>query len=338
MQLPGFLQRSLAARLAASGEVTLSHKRIFLLPSKAGWGFIVLLLLVFLLAVNFQNSMAYALCFWLACLFVAIILRTFSSLRGVQVRVVACQPCFAGDVAECQLHLRRSHSGRATRVETGWNQTDMTAAELLDESESQVSVYWQTRKRGHYHPGRLRLQSRYPSGLITAWTWIDFDWQGIAYPKPFSRGAQPLQASSGKSTSASAHTADTEFSHLRPYQPGDSLKRIHWPAYAREGELMSRHFGTPSQEPDWLSWEQFSGHEAETRLSLLCAEVLRLSTENRIFGLRLPGKVIDKAQGEGHRQHCLEALALFEADTSSDEPSAAPASSVWHGNTPAGGV
>jgi hypothetical protein len=32
------------------------------------------------------------------------------------------------------------------------------------------------------------------------------------------------------------------------------------------------------------------------------------------FGLRLPGKTVDMANGDAQREHCLEALARFETE------------------------
>jgi hypothetical protein len=51
---------------------------------------------------------------------------------------------------------------------------------------------------------------------------------------------RPLRRGSDMATDAGPSGGD-EFEGLRPYQPGDRLTRLHWPALARD-ELMSRHF------------------------------------------------------------------------------------------------
>jgi uncharacterized protein (DUF58 family) len=39
--------------------------------------------------------------------------------------------------------------------------------------------------------------------------------------------------------------------------------------------------------------------------------ILQACSHNIVFGLKLPGKVIDPNRGEAHRQKCLKALALY---------------------------
>jgi uncharacterized protein (DUF58 family) len=43
----------------------------------------------------------------------------------------------------------------------------------------------------------------------------------------------------------SASVAGDDLSSLRPYEPGDHLNRLHWPALARTGELVVRDFTAP---------------------------------------------------------------------------------------------
>ena len=62
----------------------------------------------------------------------------------------------------------------------------------------------------------------------------------------------------------------------------------------------------------WLDFDSLGG-DSETRLSLLCHWVLQLSQRQQAFGLQLPGQVIAPDYGEGHRDACLRALALFGA-------------------------
>ena len=49
----------------------------------------------------------------------------------------------------------------------------------------------------------------------------------------------------------------------------------------------------------------------EVCLSHLCRKVLEFHQEQRQFGLKLPGKVIEPGKGEAHQARCLQALALF---------------------------
>nr|MBP8236720.1 DUF58 domain-containing protein [Pseudomonas sp.] len=70
-------QRWLARRIPAASSVTLNQRRIFIVPSATGGAFALVLLLMLLAAINYQNSLAYGLTFLLMSLFIIAILHTY---------------------------------------------------------------------------------------------------------------------------------------------------------------------------------------------------------------------------------------------------------------------
>jgi uncharacterized protein (DUF58 family) len=63
----------------------------------------------------------------------------------------------------------------------------------------------------------------------------------------------------------------------------------------------------------WLDWNGLpDAAGVETRLSILTHQVLAAEDANVAYGLRLPGRELEPALGEGHRDACLKALALFD--------------------------
>ena len=58
-------QRWIDRRVRVDSECRLDHRRLFIFPSKAGFGFIVLAAATWLLATNFENNLAFMLCFCL---------------------------------------------------------------------------------------------------------------------------------------------------------------------------------------------------------------------------------------------------------------------------------
>ncbi|MEK9766735.1 MAG: DUF58 domain-containing protein, partial [Thalassolituus sp.] len=55
----------LRRRIPPVTALALSHRNVFILPSAAGWVFSALLIAMLLTAINYQNSLVYALTFWL---------------------------------------------------------------------------------------------------------------------------------------------------------------------------------------------------------------------------------------------------------------------------------
>ncbi|MEN8214593.1 MAG: DUF58 domain-containing protein, partial [Pseudomonadota bacterium] len=102
-----------------------------------------------------------------------------------------------------------------------------------------------------------------------------------------------------------------EFVGLRRYRAGDALKQINWKAYAREQGLHTNLFVASGSRETWLEWDSLPGLDVEQRLSALCRGVVDAGKLQHSYGLKLPGIEISPSTGEGHRQQCLEALALF---------------------------
>ena len=55
--------------------------------------------------------------------------------------------------------------------------------------------------------------------------------------------------------------------------------------------------------------------DIEQRLSILTRWIIDADTTREDWGLRLPGQSFPPAHGDANRRQCLEALALFEADS-----------------------
>ena len=58
-------RRWIDRRTRVESECRLDHRRLYILPSKAGFGFLVLVVALWLLATNFENNLIFMLCFLL---------------------------------------------------------------------------------------------------------------------------------------------------------------------------------------------------------------------------------------------------------------------------------
>ena len=66
-----------------------------------------------------------------------------------------------------------------------------------------------------------------------------------------------------------------DFYGLQEYQSGDSIKHIHWKAFAKGLGVFSKQYGgEQSSEEIWLDYDYAPGHNIEERLSQLCRWVI----------------------------------------------------------------
>ena len=99
---------------------------------------------------------------------------------------------------------------------------------------------------------------------------------------------------------------------LRAYRAGDPPRQIAWKALARGQDLLTKDFSATASSELWLDWDDARAADVEARLAILAHWVLQADGYGQAYGLRLPGVRIPADRGEGHRAHCLQALALFE--------------------------
>lgn len=310
--LKPYWNRWLSRRIPPAASVRLNQRRIFIIPSQVGLAFMVALLLMLLAAINYQNSLAYALTFLLSSVFVVAILHTYRNLAGLILKAGAAPAVFAGEPATFRVRLESSARAHQA-VSLGWPPVDLQTLDVPATGQVECQLNLPTTQRGWLRPGRLRVESRFPLGILVAWSWVDLDQQVLVYPRPLA-GDLPLSAGTSddqEEEGSRAHGQGVDdYQGLKSYQPGDSKRRLHWKAYSRGQGLLVKDFASITGRDLYLDFESLGG-DVETRLSLLCHWVLQLSERQQPFALSLPGQVLAANTGELHRDACLRALALF---------------------------
>lgn len=304
----GWLRR----RIPPARQIRLDHRRIFIIPSRAGGAFLLLLTVMLVGAINYQNSLVYGLTFALLGLFWVALHHTYRNLAGVQLKATGGRAVFAGEQAPLGMVLvseRREH--QALRL--SWPQVVTHTVDVPAGSEQALTLYHPTSRRGWLALERLRIETRFPLGWFQAWSLIDLDWQVLVYPKPIQRALPRGSAPDGAEHDQEQALIEgvDDFQGLRAYQPGDSRRRLDWRAWSRGQGLHSKVFAEPQQQSLWLDLASAPGRDLEERLGVMTGWVLALDNARRPYGLILPGQRIEPVLGEGHRERCLRALALF---------------------------
>ncbi len=296
-------------RSAASLALPLPQRRLFLLPTRFGLGWAVLVVVLLLFGINYQNTLAYILAFWLFSLGVVVLLRTWRNLLGVRVALRLPEEVFAGGEARLGLVVE----GRRPRTALEFHAEGASLRLDLLEGRGEGVLALGAPRRGIQALPLLRIETRWPLGLVRALAWLDVADEILVYPRPLD-DEESLHRLSGPGLEAS------DFAGLRRAEPGDSLARLAWKQWSRTGVLATKAFSVPPRQQLWLDYDACKG-DAERRLSVLCARVLAHHQAGDRYGLRLPGMTL--AQGEGARQRrlALAALARFRSPAPGEMPS-----------------
>lgn len=298
-------------RLPRQRSVTLNQRRIFIFPSMQGLYFLLLLLVMLVAAINYQNNMVFGLVFLLGSLFVVSILHTYANLSGLTIKAIRASSVFAGDDIEFELSVSRNNQRHYFDVLLHWPDSEIISVTLDKQEEQLVYLHQQSQKRGLFLAERLCVETFYPIGLLRAWTWLSLDVEAIVYPRPLKGQLAANKQSDSEEGDVVPVAGSDDFYQFNEYRPGDSLKHVFWKSYAKGQPLQTKQFAAYRESSLWLDWDSVSG-DSEQRLSTLCYWVLKLDERDDVYGLSAPGVCIQPGHGEQHRQSVLTALALFQ--------------------------
>jgi uncharacterized protein (DUF58 family) len=314
-------------RVAEEREVRLDRRRLYILPTRGGLGFAVLLLAMLLTSLNYNISLGFGLTFLLTGIGMACMWTAYRNLLDLSVTAdpgATAREAFAGQDAAFALRLSNADTQARIGIEARVPAMPgaVGASVTLDAaSDGTLTLLVPAERRGWLRLSRVTLSSHFPFGLFRVWGYADLGLSVLIFPAP-EPAAPPLPPMAaldqGEDGDPRGRTTDEGIDQLRKYRSGDPLHRIAWKHSARTGRWMSRAGEPPARPMRWLDWHALPpGMPAEARLSRLCAWLLAIGDEAEV-GLRLPGVEIRPGHGASHRRACLEALALWRTPRNGD--------------------
>ncbi|GMR07885.1 MAG: DUF58 domain-containing protein [Gammaproteobacteria bacterium] len=301
--------------------VTLDRHRIFILPTREGLMFALILLAMLLSAINYNNSMAYLLTFLLGGMGMVAMLYTFRNMSRLVFHGRNADPVFAGEAAHFPVlidnvtELSRYSLG-LVRSQKKTSLASEIYTDIHSNDSQQLILDLPTHQRGEQAYGRFVVSTRYPLGLFRAWSYLDLANTCIVYPSPAGRQPLPPREPMSEQGVSDRGNGTEDFRSLRNYVPQDSPRHVHWKAAARSDVLLTKQFGGEKAGYFWLDWSLLDDPDTDARLSILCRWVLDAEELGMPYGLRLPGNEIAPERGDKHMHRCLTALALYAGPAS----------------------
>lgn len=291
----------------------LTQRNIYILPAPQSVGFLLVVLLLWLVGTNYENNLVLALSYLLMAVFVSSIFATHGNLSGLSVSVAGCGQAFAGQ--PMVVHLKINNAGKSARLRLhfDWADAETLVADVPAQTEMNLDISLPTKQRGWLRPGRLKIESSYPLGIVRAWTLPKLSAPALVFPEPIEDSADVGSGSEGMEGQAHKRGID-DFGGLDHWQPGIPMQRIAWKQYSAGRGLLEKKFEAHTSNPEWLDWESYPHLGAEQRLSALCAQALEMERLDQHYGLRIPGILVAPAQGEAHLVRVLTALACYQSD------------------------
>lgn len=315
------------ARSPRRDQLTLTQRTVYILPSRGGLGYGVVVTVLLLAAINEQLNLAYALAFLLGGVGLSAMWLTHANLRGLTLSLGSIASVHAGQSLSLPVRLdasrlSRGRFGLSLRA-IGENDDTLPSAvqgEVASGHQDTVLVPLAAAQRGWLDLPRLRIDTTYPLGLFRAWAYWRARQRVLVWPA-LDPQAPPLPdsaADGGSRAAAAARPVDMP-DGLRPWRRGDTLRNVAWKKSATRLASglapVSREASLRSHQECWIEWDQAQGLSQEARLSRLASWLVmaeqRAQDLGQPYGLRLPGRTLPPAHGPQHLQQCLDLLATW---------------------------
>lgn len=289
-----------------------------IVPTAAGIGYLLMLLILMLVAVNYSNNLIFTLCFLMTATMLLSVWLSIRNLWGFRATHVRVRPVHAGQDLAFEIALNE-HSGQHhlyLTLSSQHKQRSKTTLQPFYHLRSGQPFEWvyqqPTQQRGLHNPQRLNVDTVWPLGLFKLSRPLIELPETLVYPQAKSAQSIP-ETTCGQA--AHAHTEAEELAGLRAYQPGDNPRRINWRSLSKGQNLQVKEFDGAAGDPAiWLRWQDLHAIGYEARIRTLCHHILECQKRGQEFGLLLPGIELPPKRGGQHISTCLKQLALLPGE------------------------
>lgn len=301
--------------------VGLTWKLIRIRPTRLGWYLLVISLLLWIMAVNYQANIVYILVFWLLGIMLINAIFTINQLLGLNIDIdtqqteyFSNQPIqltiYAYSRKEKSRWLWLRFEPKESTLPTNWQQWIIRA-----QTPNHITCSLPAQKRGRLVLPPLRCISTAPLGLLQVESLWQDDCDIVIFPAPiphdFSQFSHLSQQPNQQHKISISDSSD-EIAYLQEHQLGQPIQNIAWKSSAKLGKLLDKRFQQPNHAPktDYISFRDYpTSLHIDQVAGYLCYRILQAEQACQSYVLELPNQTITPCNNQ--RQVCLTALGLW---------------------------
>jgi len=295
-------------------EFTVGRRELYILPTRIGWYYALILIALFGIAIKFDNQAAFMMLFILIAVALIAMVYTHNNVIGISLQAQPSKAVFQGEPALFPVTLHNSSGKERHAVWLICGGFQRLCA-LKPGGVEVIDVILPTTQRGYMNCDPISVSSQFPIGVFFCWTkrFIS-EKRCLIYPQPLNLIAFPQDGSNeGKQqANASVRIGAEDFAGMKNYQEGDRVRDIHWPSLAKTNKLVSIQYENHSNSSLNISWFSLPDNMAiEDRLSQLCFWIIEAEKNDIRYQLEMPNHTIEFDKGLTHFHDCLRVLALW---------------------------
>jgi len=322
----------------------MKREKIRVLPTGLWLIFGPVLVCMWLAAVNYSNNLVYAILYLVGALCFVSTFHSWRNLASVSVDHIRIHSGFAGKDISVEIYLnatrsvyglafaqlgeerytlpRQSLASKLYRIFLAPFGIELPLRPALLQLRGGGSVrvaagdsccaetVFPAARRGMYRFDTLLVRSSFPFGLF--WASYSVPVGAIYYIYPQAKGTElwPELRPAGDNGSPYSTRPGDDFSGVRAYSPGESLRHIDWKAYARGRPLSVKQFTGGDGQELWLDAAEMAKLPLEERLSQLALWIVNAEKAEVPYALKLGRTTVPIGLGPEQCRRSLETLAV----------------------------
>lgn len=304
------LQAFFARRSPKDDEVSLGLNNVYVFFSRQGALFGLLLLVTFVMGVNYGNNLVLGLCFYLFGIWLVAVFYTFVQVSSLKLKLIKTHLSQAGEMGfvDVEIDIKSGQPSRQIVLQFEGGEL-FTVSSVSAPTTVRLSV--PTHQRGRMTLPKLTVHTVYPLGILKAWSYIYFKSPMYVYPKlmPFEWQHSFAHESESEQMGVMGKMGQDDFDRLDGYRAGENLSRVSWGHVARGAGMLTKHFADHVGVYRQVAYADMPSVHHEQKLSQM-AFVLHAMQEGELaFYFVLPNEPAVFGEGRAFVQECLLKLA-----------------------------
>lgn len=289
----------------------LTSSNVYILPSKFGWIYGLVLLTFFTGAINYQISTVFLMTFLLAIIGLISAWEAQGNLKGLSIQLISIGDTQQGKPAQITLLIQPGDKVRFA-LEFQLDKQPKTRLEKIPLEGIQFILPIETIARGCFTLPPIVISSVFPFGIFQVWGYAFFEERYYVYPPPLFTDLWPLQLTNQQNKKMDI-TGDNEFYDLKQVEnPWSQPNRIAWKIAAKGQGWYVKTMNT-SEGDYWLfKLNDLPMGDLEKKLQNLSYWLHTAEEKGHIYALELKHLATPMGNGEQQLLYCLRQLAIYQ--------------------------
>ena len=168
----------------------LNNRRVYILPTKQGLVFALLLFAMLLGSINYNNNLGYILTFLLASLTVVTIFMTYRNMLFLRIGPATSTPVFAGKHSTIPVQIDNQQYSSRFAIEYHLPKATPVICDIPANADSTIQLPVTFAHRGIQALPRFVIETTFPLGLFRAWSHVELQQSVLVYPLLFTRNPE----------------------------------------------------------------------------------------------------------------------------------------------------